>query len=138
MHALFHIRTDNTNIDVSVCMVYLRMINMSSECEYDWYWKISVYSTEYEVCDSFASVTRQQASYSGSTDWYFRYWNYTTHSVLDLIFDVLYDTCKLCISVKINHYILYMGYKPTKTRGELRCSGRVGSLQDERNVPNSM
>jgi hypothetical protein len=31
-----------TNIDVSVFMVDLRMINMSSECEYDWYWKISL------------------------------------------------------------------------------------------------
>jgi hypothetical protein len=29
------------NIDVSVFMFDLRMINMSSECEYDWYWKIS-------------------------------------------------------------------------------------------------
>jgi hypothetical protein len=32
---------ENTNIDVSVFMFDLRMINMSSECEYDWYWKIS-------------------------------------------------------------------------------------------------
>jgi hypothetical protein len=53
-------------IDVSVFMFDLRMINMSSECEYDWYWKISACSTEYEVCDSFASLTRQQTSYSGS------------------------------------------------------------------------
>jgi hypothetical protein len=50
-----------------------RMINMSSECEYDWYWKISACSTEYEVCDSFASLTRQQTSYTGSAVWYFRY-----------------------------------------------------------------
>ena len=28
---------ENTNIDVSVFMVDLRMINMSSDCEYDWY-----------------------------------------------------------------------------------------------------
>ena len=63
----------NTNIDVSVFMVDLRMINMSSECEYDWYWKISACSTEYEVCDSLASLTRQQTSYSGSAGWYFRY-----------------------------------------------------------------
>ena len=62
-----------TNIDVSVFMVDLRMINMSSECEYDWYWKISACSTEYEVCDSFALLTRQQTSYSGSAGWYFRY-----------------------------------------------------------------
>jgi hypothetical protein len=34
-----------------VFMVDLRMINMSYECEYDWYWKISACSTEYEVCD---------------------------------------------------------------------------------------
>ena len=46
---------------------------MSSKCEYDWYWKISACSTEYEVCDSFASLTSQQTSYSGSTGWYFRY-----------------------------------------------------------------
>ena len=30
---------ENTNIDVSVFMVDLRVIHMSSECEYDWYWK---------------------------------------------------------------------------------------------------
>ena len=39
---------ENTNIDVSVFMFDLRMTNMSSECEYDWYWKISACSTEYE------------------------------------------------------------------------------------------
>ena len=60
-------------IDVSVFMFDLRMISMSSECEYDWCWKISACSTEYEVCDSFASLTRQQTSYSGSAGWYFRY-----------------------------------------------------------------
>jgi hypothetical protein len=49
-------------IDVSVFMFDLRMINMWSECEYDWYLKISTCSTEYEVCDSFASLTRQQTS----------------------------------------------------------------------------
>ena len=54
-------------------MFDLRMINMSSECEYDWYWKISACSTEYEVCDSFASLTHHQTSYSGSTGWYFRF-----------------------------------------------------------------
>ena len=47
-------------------------IRVKDECEYDWYWKISAYSTEYEVCDSFASLTRQ-TSYSGSAGWYFRY-----------------------------------------------------------------
>ena len=60
-------------IDVSVFMLDLRMLNMSSECEYDWYWKTSACSTEYEVCDSSASLTRHQASYSGSAGWYFRY-----------------------------------------------------------------
>jgi hypothetical protein len=64
---------ENTNIDVYVFMLDLRMINMSSECKYDRYWKISVCSIEYEVCDSFASLTRHQASYSGSAGWYFRY-----------------------------------------------------------------
>ena len=64
---------DNTSIDVSVFMVDLRIINMSSECEYDWYWKISACSREYEVSESFASLTRQQISYSGSAGWYFRY-----------------------------------------------------------------
>ena len=64
---------ENTNIDVFVFMLDLRMINMSSEYEYDWYWKISASSTEYEVCDSFASLTRHQTSYSSSTGWYFRY-----------------------------------------------------------------
>jgi hypothetical protein len=51
--------------DVSVFMFDLRMINMSSECEYDWYWKISACSTEYEICDSFASLTRHQTLNSG-------------------------------------------------------------------------
>jgi hypothetical protein len=50
-------------IDVSVFMFDLRMINMSSECEYDWYWKISAYSTEYEVSDSLVLLIRQQTSY---------------------------------------------------------------------------
>jgi hypothetical protein len=71
-------------------MLDLRVMNMSSECEYDWYWKISACSTEYEVCDSFASLTRQQTSYSGSTDWYFRHQSihiqitYTYHPPLPL------------------------------------------------------
>ena len=52
---------ENTNIDVSVFMFDLRM---SSEWEYDWYWKISACSTEYEVCDSLASLTCQQTSYT--------------------------------------------------------------------------
>jgi hypothetical protein len=56
-----------------VFMFDLRMISISSECEYDWFWKISACSTEYEACDSFASLTRQQTSYSGSACWYFRY-----------------------------------------------------------------
>ena len=64
---------ETTNIDVSVFMFDLRVINMSFECEYDWYWKISACSTECEVCDSFASLTRHQASYSGSAGCYFRY-----------------------------------------------------------------
>jgi hypothetical protein len=64
---------ENTNIDVSVFMFDLRMIKMSSECEYGWCWKISACLTEYEVCDSFASLTRHQSSYSGSAGWYFRY-----------------------------------------------------------------
>ena len=64
---------ENTNIDVSVFMFDIRMINMSSECEYDWYWKISACSTEYEACESFASLTRHQTSYSGSAGWYFQH-----------------------------------------------------------------
>ena len=39
----------------------------------DGYWKISACSTEYEDCDSFASLTRHQTSYSGSAGRYFRY-----------------------------------------------------------------
>jgi len=39
---------------ISVFMFDLRMINLSSECKYDWYWEISACSTEYEACDSFA------------------------------------------------------------------------------------
>jgi hypothetical protein len=53
-------------IDAFVFMLDLRMISLSSECEYGWYWKISACSTEYEVCDSFASLTHQQTSYSGN------------------------------------------------------------------------
>jgi hypothetical protein len=67
---------ENTNIYVSVFMfdfTDLRMINMSSECEYDWYWKISACSTENKDCDSFASLTLHQTSYSGSAGWYFQY-----------------------------------------------------------------
>jgi hypothetical protein len=41
-------------IDVPYMFMFdLRMINMSSECKYDWYWEISACSTEYEACDSF-------------------------------------------------------------------------------------
>jgi hypothetical protein len=36
-------------------------------------WKISACSTEYEVCDSFPSLTRHQTSYSVSAGWYFRH-----------------------------------------------------------------
>ena len=69
---------ENTNIETYGCTIIsmfvfdLRMINMSSECEYDWYWKISACSTEYEICDSLASLTCQQTSYTDSTGWYFR------------------------------------------------------------------
>jgi hypothetical protein len=56
---------------ISVFMFDLNIIHMT--CEYDWYWTISACSTEYEVCDWFASLTSQQASYSGSSVWYFRY-----------------------------------------------------------------
>jgi hypothetical protein len=54
-------------IDILYMFMFdLRMINMSSECKYDLYWKISACSGEYEVCYSFASLTRQQTSYSCS------------------------------------------------------------------------
>ena len=69
----FDFSRENTNIDVFVFMFDLRMINMLSKCEYDWCWKISVCATEDEACDSFASLTRHQASYSGSAGWYFQY-----------------------------------------------------------------
>jgi hypothetical protein len=52
-----------SGIDVSVFMLDLRMINMSFECEYDWYWKISACSTEYEVCDSFEYSSPKHCSY---------------------------------------------------------------------------
>ena len=72
-HVIFPAKIQIQCIDVSVFMFDLSMIDMSSECEYDWYWKISACSTEYEACDSYASLTRHQASYSGSAGWYFRY-----------------------------------------------------------------
>ena len=64
---------ENTNIDVSVFMFDLRMINMSPECEYEWCWKLSACSTEYEVCVPFASLTLHQTPYSVSAGWYVRY-----------------------------------------------------------------
>jgi hypothetical protein len=51
---------------ISVFMFDLRMISLSSECEYDWYLKILARSTEYEMCGSFPSLTRQQTSYYSS------------------------------------------------------------------------
>jgi hypothetical protein len=99
MNGIFANKRENTNIDVSVFMLDLRIINMSSECECDWYWKISACSTEYEVCDSFASLTRHQTSYSGSAGWYFRYQSihiqitYTYFSI-----SILYDTT-LCFTL---------------------------------------
>ena len=86
---------ENTNIDVSVFIFDLRMINMSSECEYDWYWKISACSTEYEACDSFASLTR---SYSGSAGWYFRYQSIhiqITYTYCGVRKFYILDTCKI-------------------------------------------
>jgi hypothetical protein len=47
---------ENPNIDVSVFTFDLRMIRMSSACEYDWYWNISVCSREYEVCNTLGSL----------------------------------------------------------------------------------
>ena len=66
-------------IDVSVFMFDLMMINMSSECEYHWYWQISACSTEYDVCDSFASLTRHQTSCPCSAGWYVRYQSIYIH-----------------------------------------------------------
>jgi hypothetical protein len=66
-------------INVSVFMFDLRMINLSSECEYHWYWQISACSTEYDVCDSFASLTWQQTSCPGSAGWYVRYQSIYIH-----------------------------------------------------------
>jgi hypothetical protein len=51
---------ENINIDASVFMFHLRIINMSSECEYEWYWKISACSTEYEL-----HILAQQANIFG-------------------------------------------------------------------------
>lgn len=102
-HVIFPAK--NTNIDVSVFMVDLRMINMSSECEYNWYWKISACSTEYEVCDSFASLTRQQTSYSGSAGWYFRYQS--------IHIQITYTSRKTCFTINNHRYskIINIQYK---------------------------
>jgi hypothetical protein len=51
---------------ISMFIFDLRMISMLSKCEYDWYGKILTCSTEYKICDSFASLTCQQISYYGS------------------------------------------------------------------------
>jgi hypothetical protein len=56
-------------------MIDLRMINMSSECEYDWYWKITACSTEYEVFRSLANklhILAQQADIFGINQFTFR------------------------------------------------------------------
>ena len=87
-------------IDVSVFMFDLRMINMSSECEYDWYWKKSACSTEYEVCDSFALLTHQQTSYSGSAGWYFR--NQSIHIQITCTFTNYIVTCDRSVVFSIN------------------------------------
>jgi hypothetical protein len=103
-------------IDVSVFMFDLRMINMSSEWQYDWYWKISACSTEYEVCDSFASLTRKQSSYSGSACWYFRYQSihiqitYTYRYFVVFSFDLAFCDYKLCWDTDI-WYTINMLYR---------------------------
>ena len=55
---------ENTNIDVSVFMIDLRMINMSSECEYDWYRKYQPAEPEYEDCWRVSKANESQTSYS--------------------------------------------------------------------------
>ena len=100
---------ENTNIDVSVFMVDLRMINMSSECEYDWYWKISACSTEYEVCDSFASLTRQQTSYSGSAGWYFRY--QSIHIQITYTYKFVDNNLLFKLVEILGHYLYFAMFK---------------------------
>jgi len=60
-------------IEVSVFMFDLRVINTSFVCEIDWYRKISSSMTEYEMCHSFAALTRQHTLYSGLAGWYVWY-----------------------------------------------------------------
>ena len=110
-------------IDVSVFMFDLRMISMSSKCEYDWYWKIS---TEYEVCDSFASLTRQQTSYSGSACWYFRYQSihiqitYTYFSITEIYMNI----ANIRINVQCKEHLM-LWKKKRKTKKQKRTDSRI-------------
>ena len=77
-----------TNIDVSVFMFDLRMINMSSECEYDWYvyviwmwidWyrKYQHAEPEYAVCCRVSEANESQTSYSVEQADIFQYQSYS-------------------------------------------------------------
>ena len=141
----------NTNIDVSVFMFYLRMINMSSECEYDWYWKISACSPEYEVCDSFASLTRHQTSYSGSAGRYFRHQSihiqitYTSLSISNLQVKapfILTFPHRLCVNMDAPVFVITIKlgtktceiassfkHNPTKVMSNVFSSGSTQSTE---------
>ena len=106
---------ENTNIDISVFMFDVRMINMSSECEYEWHWKISACSTEYEVCDSFASLTRHQTSYSASAGWYFRYQSIhfqITYTYMTNMAGVLLETITAYPSRATEFIAVFLGVGP--------------------------
>jgi hypothetical protein len=103
---------ENTNIDVSVFMFDLMMINMSSECEYDWYWQIPACSTEYEFCDSFASLTRQQTSYSGSACWYF--WYQSIH--IQITYTYLFNSTEWCYIKRTTDNVLQILLQASRLR----------------------
>ena len=85
---------------------------MSSECKYDSYWYISACSGEYEVCDSFASPTRQQTSYSWSVGWYFR--NQSIHIQITYTYTyivgnyIIYLFCPLETSIKLHLLLAFL------------------------------
>ena len=111
---------------------------MSSECEYNWYWKISACSPEYEVCDSFASLTRHQTSYSGSAGRYFRYQSihiqitYTSLSISNLQVKapfILTFPHRLCVNMDAPLFVI------TIKLGTKTCGFAFQSRYDFRHDP---
>ena len=119
-HVIFPAKIQiSKSIDVSIFIFDLKIINMSSECQYDWHWKISASSTEYEACDSFASLTRLQSSYSGSACWYFRYQSIHIQITYTYRPKNIYRPGSIYIyrSINIDYYMAFFITYPLSARG---------------------